>query len=157
PALPSPKSIKIQELSNQVLLLQSQTIKLKNEKAAAEVEAAFLKVVRIGVLPRIIFGFVRLRGLKQYVEGLEIEITGDLKDIHEKLEKFQSVVSAITKQVAELKNLKLELPAELLALPKQVSSINAQLLKLKVLDDITSLLKKVTRAFDRFAQAIESA
>ncbi|GKB71033.1 hypothetical protein Tco_0932445 [Tanacetum coccineum] len=38
----------------------------------------------------------------------------------------------------------------------QVSSINAQLSKLKVLDALSYLLNKVTEALDRFAAAIDS-
>ncbi|GKF64070.1 hypothetical protein Tco_0187518 [Tanacetum coccineum] len=67
-------------------------------------------------------------------EGLEIEITRDLKDIPEKLDTFQLIVLGLTKQVAELKNQKLKVPAGLLALPGQVFFITAQLSKLKVLD-----------------------
>ncbi|GKB77187.1 hypothetical protein Tco_0944082 [Tanacetum coccineum] len=133
------------ELSNQVLLLQSQTIKLKNEKAAAEVEAAFLK------LTKLLVNSLRPE-LSKLITNHDFTaiIPTELKDLPSK-------ISDINKAVAKLKNLKLELPAKLLALPKQVSSINAQLSKLKVLDDITSLLKKVTEALYRFAQAIESA
>ncbi|GJY54274.1 hypothetical protein Tco_0445938 [Tanacetum coccineum] len=36
-----------------------------------------------------------IRDLKQYVEGLEIEILGDLKEIHAKLDEFQSSVSGM--------------------------------------------------------------
>ncbi|GJR85311.1 hypothetical protein Tco_0209322 [Tanacetum coccineum] len=61
------------------------------------------------------------------------------------------------KEVAELNKLKLEVPAGLLVLPGQVSSIIAQLTKLKTLDTLPSLLNKVTNALNRFAQVIESA
>ncbi|GJY70089.1 hypothetical protein Tco_0473071 [Tanacetum coccineum] len=63
----------------------------------------------------------------------------------------------LTKQVAELNKLKLEVPAGLLVLLGQVSSIITQLTKLKTLDTLLSLLNKVTNALNRFAQVIESA
>nr|GEV43824.1 hypothetical protein [Tanacetum cinerariifolium] len=49
-----------------------------------------------------------------------------------------------------------EVHAKLLALPGQVSSIITQLLKLKVLDALLSLLIKATEALNRFATAIAS-
>ncbi|GJV31287.1 hypothetical protein Tco_1391687 [Tanacetum coccineum] len=55
--------------------------------------------------------------LNKYIYGLEIEIPRDLKEIPEKLDTFQSTVLSLTKQVAELKNQKLKVPAGLLALP----------------------------------------
>ncbi|GJZ36024.1 retrovirus-related pol polyprotein from transposon TNT 1-94 [Tanacetum coccineum] len=67
-----------------------------------------------------------IRNLNTYVEGLATII--------EKLEEFQYSSSGLTKQVIELKNLKLEVLARLLALPGQVSSIISQLSKLKTLD-----------------------
>ncbi|GJV98292.1 UBN2 domain-containing protein [Tanacetum coccineum] len=63
------------------------------------------------------------------------------------LKELSSKIS-LTKQVAKLKNLKLELPAGLLALLGKVSSINVQRSKLKILDALLSLLNKVTEALD---------
>ncbi|GJT56476.1 hypothetical protein Tco_0991530, partial [Tanacetum coccineum] len=128
PQPPSLKSIKIKELTNQVLILQSQNIKLEKAQADAEAEATLFKAqpsfTNLKELPskfNEVSGAVR--DLKQYVEGLEIKVPGDLKEIHEKLDEFHSTVLGHTKQVVELKNLKLELPAGLLVLLKQVSSI----------------------------------
>ncbi|GJX24461.1 hypothetical protein Tco_0228906 [Tanacetum coccineum] len=78
-----------------------------------------------------------VQNLKTYVEGLTT--------IPKKLKEFQYANSGLSKQVAELKNLKLEVPAGLLALPGQVSSITAQLSKLKTLDALPSLLNKRRR------------
>nr|GEU55639.1 hypothetical protein [Tanacetum cinerariifolium] len=77
----SPKSIKIQELTNQVLLLQSHKYTLEKEKVVAEAE--------------------------------------------------------------------IDIPAKLVALPTQVSSIHSQLDKLKVLDAIPTILGKVVATMDR--------
>ncbi|GKD02319.1 hypothetical protein Tco_1177293 [Tanacetum coccineum] len=77
-----------------------------------------------------------INDLKRYVEELEIKLPRDLKEIPTKLEEFQSTISSLTKQVVELNKLKLQVPAGLLALPGQVSSITALLSKLKTLDPL---------------------
>ncbi|GKC64617.1 hypothetical protein Tco_1097215 [Tanacetum coccineum] len=79
-----------------------------------------------------------IKELKRYVQGLEIELPGDLKEIPTKPKEFQPAVSSLTKQVDELNKLKLEVPAGLLALPRKVSSIQVQLFKLKTLDALPS-------------------
>ncbi|GKD11272.1 hypothetical protein Tco_1190957 [Tanacetum coccineum] len=86
-----------------------------------------------------------------------IEIPGDLKELPGKLEEFQSSISAPTSKVSAFDNFKLDIQADLLALPKQVSSINAQLSKLKVLDALPNLLNKVSEALDRFENDIDKA
>ncbi|GJU42955.1 hypothetical protein Tco_1200221 [Tanacetum coccineum] len=55
--------------------------------------------------------------------------------------------------VAELKNIQWELPAEFLDLPSQVSSVQE---KLKTLDSLPSLLNKVTDTLNRFATVVEN-
>ncbi|GJZ37551.1 hypothetical protein Tco_0583742 [Tanacetum coccineum] len=72
-----------------------------------------------------------VKGLKQEVHELELELLGDLKDIPSKLEEFTKTVTSLTSQVAELKTLQWELPAEFLSLPVQVASVQA---KLKTVD-----------------------
>ncbi|GJW93270.1 retrovirus-related pol polyprotein from transposon TNT 1-94 [Tanacetum coccineum] len=123
----SPRSIQIQELTNQGLILQSKNSKLEKAKAAAETETNLLKAqpsyLNVEQLTELLWGD---HELKDICEGA--------KKILEKLEEFQSTISGLTKQVAELKNLNLEVPAGLLALPGQV-----------------------TKALNRFANAIDSA
>ncbi|GKB69387.1 hypothetical protein Tco_0930799 [Tanacetum coccineum] len=46
-----------------------------------------------------------IKYLKKYVEKLEVELPGDLKEILTKLEKFSSTVSSLTTQVFEVKTL----------------------------------------------------
>ncbi|GJT63777.1 hypothetical protein Tco_1015257 [Tanacetum coccineum] len=70
-----------------------------------------------------------------------------------KLEDFSKLEEEIH---TELNKLKLEIPAGLLALLGQVSSIQVQLSKLKTLNALLILLHRVTEALDKFAQAIES-
>ncbi|GJX19122.1 hypothetical protein Tco_0221799 [Tanacetum coccineum] len=102
--------------------------------------------------------FTKLSGeikeLKQHVKDMEIELPGDLKEIPTKLETFTSTISSLTSQVAELKNIQWELPAELQALPVLVSSVQKQL---KTLDSLPSLLNKVTKTLNRFATVVENA
>ncbi|GKE14433.1 hypothetical protein Tco_1422010 [Tanacetum coccineum] len=156
----SPKSIMIQELSTQVLLLQSHNIMLEKEKAAAELltthDFSASLLTELKELSSKVSKINKAVGdLKKYVEKQEIKVPCDLKVLPEKLEELQSSVSVLTLVVA-LENIKLDLLAGLLALPEQVSSINVQLSKLKVLDALPSLLNKVTKALDRFATTIES-
>ncbi|GJT05709.1 hypothetical protein Tco_0840171 [Tanacetum coccineum] len=177
PQPPSPKTVRIQDLSTKILLLQSHNLKLEKEKANAEAEVAFfsaqpsypnveqltelLQLSTPTELKELLSKFQDISGeikdLKKYVEGLEIKIPGDLKVLPGKLEEFQSSITSLTTQVANIKNLQLELPAEFLALPGKVSSIQVQLSKLKTLDALPNLLNRVTEALDRFAQAIENA
>ncbi|GKC36388.1 hypothetical protein Tco_1048772 [Tanacetum coccineum] len=91
--------------------------------------------------------------LKKQFHELEIELPGDLKEIPSKLEDFIKTVTSLTSQVSELKTLQWELPAEFLSVPSQVEMVQA---KLKTLDALPSLLKKVTNALIQFAQAIAS-
>ncbi|GJU77741.1 hypothetical protein Tco_1274811 [Tanacetum coccineum] len=112
----SPKSSQIQELTNQVLILQSQKHKLELEKKKAEV--ALLKAQPS--FPNFNELTEEVKGLKQQVHELEIELPRDLKEIPSKLEDFTKTVTSLTSQIAELKILKWELPAEFVSLPVQV-------------------------------------
>ncbi|GJY57031.1 hypothetical protein Tco_0456146 [Tanacetum coccineum] len=87
-----------------------------------------------------------IRELKKYVEKLEIELPRDLKEIPTKMEKFNSTVSSLTTQVSELRTLQWELPAEFLVVPGQVSSVQSNMSKVKVLDALPSLLSKAKLA-----------
>ncbi|GJV47825.1 hypothetical protein Tco_1438037 [Tanacetum coccineum] len=139
---PSPRSIQIQELTNQLLV---QSLKLELSKLLTSYDFNNSLPTVLKELPsklNDIYG--EFKELKRYVKTLEIELPWDLKEIPTKLEEFQSTVSSLTKQVDELHKLKLEVPAGLLALPGQVSSITAQLSKLKTLDALPSLLNRVT-------------
>ncbi|GJZ34371.1 hypothetical protein Tco_0580188, partial [Tanacetum coccineum] len=89
-----------------------------------------------------------VKGLKQQVHELEIELPRDLKEIPYKLEEFIKTVTSLTSQVAELKTLQWELPAEFVSLPVQVASVQA---KLKTLDALAGLLLNVTKALNKFA------
>ncbi|GKA31891.1 hypothetical protein Tco_0718258 [Tanacetum coccineum] len=113
-----------------VHLLQSQKEELEQAKAKAKAE------------------------LKKHVRDMEIELPGDLKEILTKLETFTSIIFSLSSQLAELKNIQWELPAEFLNLPSQVSSVQE---KLKTLDSLPSLLHKVTDTLNRFATMVDNA
>ncbi|GJV96818.1 putative ribonuclease H-like domain-containing protein [Tanacetum coccineum] len=102
-----------------------------------------------------------VQGLKNQVHNLEIKLPGELKEILTKLEKFTKTVTSLTSQVAELKTLQWELPQEFLSLhtefldlPHLVSSVQE---KLKTLDSLPYLLKKVNHTLNRFATLVENA
>ncbi|GJV46201.1 hypothetical protein Tco_1430737 [Tanacetum coccineum] len=161
---PSPKSAQIQELMAQVHLLQSQKKELEQAKAKAEAEVASMKAKPLYpnihqltklLLPSKIIGLSgEIKELKKHVRDMEIELPGDLKEIPTKLETFTSTISSLLSQVAELKNIHWELPAEFLNLPSQVSSVQE---KLKTLDSLSSLFHKVTDTLNRFATMVENA
>ncbi|GKF79075.1 hypothetical protein Tco_0234643, partial [Tanacetum coccineum] len=95
-----------------------------------------------------------IKELKQHVKDMELELPGDLKEILSKLETFTSTISNLSSHVAELKNIQWELLAEFLVLPHLVSLVQE---KLKTLDSLPSLLKKVTNTLNRFATLVENA
>nr|GEU56330.1 uncharacterized mitochondrial protein AtMg00810-like [Tanacetum cinerariifolium] len=109
-------------------------------------------------LKEIPFKLTELTGevkeLKKHVHDMEIKLPGDLKEIPNKLEVFPLTVKSLTIQVAELKTLQWELPTEFLYVPTHIQSIQV---KLKTLDALPSLLNKVTKAMNKFAQVIDSA
>ncbi|GKF48272.1 hypothetical protein Tco_0141523, partial [Tanacetum coccineum] len=137
--LDSPEDVlssQIQELTNQVLILQSQKHKLELEKNKAETEAALLKAQ---------LSFSNVEQLKELlVKSLKTKFSNilsahdfssslptELKDLPFKLNELTREVKGLTAQVAELKTLQWELLAEFLSLPAQVASVQA---KLKTLD-----------------------
>ncbi|GJU18067.1 hypothetical protein Tco_1146033 [Tanacetum coccineum] len=85
--------------SHDVHVLQSQKGKLEKQKAKAEAEVASLKVrplyLDINQLTELL--------LKKHVQDMEIELSGDLKEILKKLETFTSTISSLTSQPSPLK------------------------------------------------------
>nr|GFD13898.1 hypothetical protein [Tanacetum cinerariifolium] len=85
---------------------------------------------------------------------MELELPCDLKEIPSKLETFTSTISSLSSQVAKLKNIQWELPAEILDLPHLISSVQETF---KTLDSLPGLLNKVTNSLNRFATMVENA
>ncbi|GJR08379.1 hypothetical protein Tco_0791031 [Tanacetum coccineum] len=132
---------------------QSHKEELEQAKAKAEIEVTFMKAKPsypyINQLTELL-----IKELKNHVIDMEIELPGDLKEIPTKLDTFTSTISSISSQVAELKNIRWELPIEFLNLPSQVSSVQE---KLKTLDSLPSLLHRVTNTLNRFSTMVENA
>ncbi|GKC13580.1 hypothetical protein Tco_1010362 [Tanacetum coccineum] len=70
------------------------------------------------------------------------------------MENFTLNVLSLTTLVAELKTLQWELLVGFISIPTQVESVQA---KIKTLDALPSLLKKVTEALNKFAQVMKYA
>ncbi|GJX35974.1 hypothetical protein Tco_0247531 [Tanacetum coccineum] len=158
--LSSPKSAQIQELMAQIHLLQSQKEVLEQakpelSKLLASHDFASSLPTELKELPLKIIGLSReIKELKQHVKDMELELPEGLKKIPSKLETFTSTISILPSQVSELKNIQWELPAEFLDLPHLVSSVQE---KLKTLDSLPGLLKKVTNTLNRFATLVENS
>ncbi|GJY99427.1 hypothetical protein Tco_0516857, partial [Tanacetum coccineum] len=104
----SPKLAQIQELMAQVHLLQSQKEDLEQEKAKAEAEVASMKANPLYPDITQLLNFCGLSGeikeLKKHVRDMEIELTGDLKEIPTKLEIFTSTIFSLSSQVTDTLN-----------------------------------------------------
>ncbi|GJT26188.1 hypothetical protein Tco_0906463 [Tanacetum coccineum] len=153
---PSLRSIQLQELKNQVILLQSQKHTLETEKRKDEAEITRLKAQpsfpndhssKFDELTK------EVKGLKKQVHELEIELPGDLKEIPSKLEEFTKTITSLTSQVIELKTLQWELLEEFVSLHVQVASVQV---KLQTLDALPGLLLNVTPALNKFAYVLDS-
>ncbi|GJX81458.1 hypothetical protein Tco_0330939 [Tanacetum coccineum] len=80
-------------------------------------------------------------------------IVSDESEEEEEVAKYKDT-EATSHDVAELKNIKWELPAEFLTLQSQVSLVQE---KLKILDSLLSLWHKVTDTLTRFATMVKNA
>ncbi|GKF70156.1 hypothetical protein Tco_0203213, partial [Tanacetum coccineum] len=107
PPPPSPKSFQLQELLDQLTELLIASLKPKLSKLLASHDFASSISSELKELPLKITTLAReIQELKRHVQGMEIELPGDLKYILTKLETFTSTVSSLMSQVAELKTLK---------------------------------------------------
>ncbi|GJV86608.1 hypothetical protein Tco_1530546 [Tanacetum coccineum] len=87
----------------------TQKLKLEKDKAAAKANAASLTAQP---------SFPNVQHLIElvYMKKLEIEVLGDLKVLPRKLEESQFSISSLTFKVADIENIKLDIPAGLLVL-----------------------------------------
>nr|GEZ03597.1 reverse transcriptase [Tanacetum cinerariifolium] len=139
---PSPRSIQIQELTNQVLLLQSQKHVLETEKTKSEAEFARLKAQHpppnMGQLNELLVKSLAAEFLKNlYAHDFHSSLPTELKELPSKLNELIDEVKALKTQVHGLEIE--EIPTEFLSVPNQVASVQA---KLKTLDALPSLLLK---------------
>ncbi|GJZ73615.1 hypothetical protein Tco_0637761 [Tanacetum coccineum] len=138
---------------------------LEHQKAAAEAEAASLKAkpsyLDINQLTTLL------------VTSLKLELTKLLAShdfasyLPTKLQELPSKVTELSEEIKELKqhvkDMELELPGDLNKIPSKletftstISSLSSQE-KLKTLDSLPGLLKKVTNTLNRFATLVENA
>ncbi|GJW43679.1 hypothetical protein Tco_0072478 [Tanacetum coccineum] len=126
------RSSEIQELTNQVLILQSQNHKLELEKNKAETEADLLKAQpsfpNVGQLNKLLVKSLQTKSSKILsAHDFSSSLPTELKDLSSKFNELSEEVKGLKKQA-----------------------------KLKTLDALPSLLNKVTNALNQFAQAIAS-
>ncbi|GJR40929.1 hypothetical protein Tco_1216613 [Tanacetum coccineum] len=141
PPIPSEPIIVQDESDKEVHTEKAQNSELKKEKTNDEVEVAFL-LAQLSfrnveqftdlMLKELPSKFTKLTGevkeVKKHVHDLKFKLHGDLKEIPTKLENFTSTIKSLTTQA-----------------------------KIKTLDALPSLLNRVTKALNKFAQVIESA
>ncbi|GKC73255.1 hypothetical protein Tco_1119138 [Tanacetum coccineum] len=126
------------ELTNQVLILQSQNHKLELEKNKAEAEVALLKAQpsfsNMGHLNELLIKSLQTKFSKiLYAQDFSSSLPTELKDLPSKFN---------------------ELTEEVKGLKQQVASVQA---KQKTLDALPGLLLNVIKALDKFAQVLDSA
>ncbi|GJV42638.1 hypothetical protein Tco_1421078 [Tanacetum coccineum] len=129
PTPPSPKSIKIQELTNQVLLLQSQNIKLKKEKAVAEA-----KVVLSSAQPSF-------PNVQQLTELL-------VQSLKPKLSKLLIAHNFSTSLLTKLK----DLPSKIVDINEEIGDIKIYVEELEV--EIIGDLKELPGKLEEFQSSI---
>ncbi|GJU05134.1 hypothetical protein Tco_1121564 [Tanacetum coccineum] len=161
PRSSSPGSSQIQELTNQVLILQSQKHKLELEKNKAEAEATLLKAQP---------SFPNVEQLNELlVKSLQTEFSKilsshdfssslptDLKDLPSKFNELTEEIKGLKIQVHELeiklpKELK-EIPTKLEDFTKTDTSLTSHVAELKTL----YLLLNVTKTLNKFIEVLES-
>ncbi|GJY32967.1 hypothetical protein Tco_0417436 [Tanacetum coccineum] len=143
----------------QVHLLQSQKKELEHQKAAAEAETASLNAKPsypdINQLITLLVNSLKPKIAKLLASyDFASCLPTELKELPSKVTELTEEIKKLNKHVIELKNIQWELPAEFLALPHLVYLVQE---KLKTLDSLLSLLKKVTNNLIRFATLVENA
>ncbi|GJY12064.1 hypothetical protein Tco_0381373 [Tanacetum coccineum] len=98
-----------------------------------------------------------INALRKYVQNLQVDFLNDILDIPNKLNEFTKALSVVTTKVEKLEGFKLEIPADLIVLPRHMSNTTSHIAKLKVMDAIQDIMKKVVASLHRFADAISSA
>ncbi|GJW34373.1 hypothetical protein Tco_0054405 [Tanacetum coccineum] len=159
----SPRSSQIQELTNKVLILQSQKHKLELEKNKVEAKVALPKAQpsfpNMGQLNELLVKSLQTEFLKILsAHDFSSSLPTKLKDLPSKFNELTEEVKGLKKQVHELE---IELPGDLKEIPtkledftKTVASVQA---KLKTLDALLGLLLNVTQALNKFALVLDSA
>ncbi|GKC07222.1 hypothetical protein Tco_0998832 [Tanacetum coccineum] len=142
PKSSSPRSFQIQELTNQVLILQSQKHKLELEKNKAEAEAALLKAQpsfpNVGQLNELLVKSLQIEFSKILsAHDFSSSLPSELKVLLSNLNELTKEVKGLKKQVHEWK---IKLPGDLKEIPtkledftKIVTNLTSQIAELKTL------------------------
>nr|GEU49036.1 hypothetical protein [Tanacetum cinerariifolium] len=106
PTPPSPKSIKIQELSTQLTKLLVKSLKHELSQLLTDHDFSTSIITELKEIPSKVNDLHRVvKDIKKYMEDLEIKVLGDSKELLEKLEEFQSSLSALTSKIATLEHI----------------------------------------------------
>ncbi|GKD87210.1 hypothetical protein Tco_1358364 [Tanacetum coccineum] len=146
------------ESDKEVHTEKAQNSKLKKEKTDAEAEVAFLSAQP---------SFPNVEQLIELlVKSLQPELSKILStydftsSLPTELKELPSKFTKLTGEVKELKkhvhDLKIELPGDLKEIPTKLDNFTSTA-KIKTLDALPSLLNRVAKALNKFAQVIESA
>ncbi|GJU86854.1 hypothetical protein Tco_1294400 [Tanacetum coccineum] len=154
---PFPKTVKIQELITQLLVLQTLNSKLVREKEAAETEAAWFKAQpsypNMEQLSQLLVNFIKPK-LSKLLSSHDFNssLPTELKDLPSKFNELTGEVKYLKNHVHDLE---IELlgpnKLEIFTLTVQISSVDA---KIKTLDALPSLLNKVTKSLNKFAKGV---
>ncbi|GJU24851.1 hypothetical protein Tco_1163472 [Tanacetum coccineum] len=110
PPPPSPKSIKIQELTNQLIELLVNALKPELTQLLTNHDFIASILTELKELPSKVNEIDGIVGdLKKYLEKLEIDVPGDLKALPDKLEEFHTSIVALTNKVTSLEDNRLEI------------------------------------------------
>ncbi|GJU45369.1 hypothetical protein Tco_1202635 [Tanacetum coccineum] len=103
---PSPRSIQLQELKNQLNELLVKSLAAEFSKILFAHDFSSSLPTELKDLPSKFNELIEeVKGLKQQVHELELELPGYLKYIPSKLEEFTKTITSLTSQVVELKTL----------------------------------------------------
>ncbi|GJT48721.1 hypothetical protein Tco_0974878 [Tanacetum coccineum] len=160
PRSSSPRSSQIQELTNQVLILQSQKHKLELEKNKAEAKAALLKAqpsfLNVEQLNKLLVKSLQTEFSKIFSShDFSSSLPTELKDLPSKFNELTEEIKGLKTQVYELE---IELPEELIEIPTKLedftmttTSLTSHVAELKTLhwelpEEFISLTAKVESA-----------
>nr|GEX11252.1 hypothetical protein [Tanacetum cinerariifolium] len=158
---PSPRSIQLQELKNQDLLLQSQKNTLETKKRKAKAEITRLKAQpffpNVGQLNEHLVKSLTTEFSKILsAHDFSISLPTELKDLPSKFDELTEEVKGLKKQVHELE---IELPKDLKEILSKLKEFTKTIIiqaKLQTLDALPGLLLNVTKDLNKFAQVLDS-
>ncbi|GKE27850.1 hypothetical protein Tco_1443234 [Tanacetum coccineum] len=133
----SPRSVQLQELTNQVLIHQSQKHKLELEKNKAESEAGLLKdqpsFPNVGQLNELLVKYLQTEFLKIFsTHDFSNSLPTEVKELPSKFNELTKEVKGLKKQVHELE---IELPGDLKEDPTKLKDFTKTAIASKKTED----------------------